>query len=199
MKKKGRMKIFITVFLVLAFLLFTNSLNLFVSLHKLTPEGEKLLDLKQIKKDAAYILRDSAKVERVETFLIGSAMSLYFGKNKDALERSLQDTSDKYLLITTEDKKIRWDDIDVHKEGKVIAAHQAVNFLSHFIHREHDPSIKAVFLFYYPRMIDLDASETSIVIVIDEFIKEYEHLTNEGFEGKELETKLVEKLIYFDF
>jgi hypothetical protein len=45
-------------------------------------------------------------------------------------------------------------------------------------------------------MFDWDSTETSIVIVIDEFINEYERLKSKGFKGEELERKLQEKFIY---
>jgi hypothetical protein len=190
-------KYFIWLLVSFTFLFIIFNMNsLFINFHKLTPEGKVISSKKQIKKDVAYILKDNYKVTKVDNPDLMPSISIYLGKHKQTLERAFEYTGDKHILIITEDRKIRKNDIDLHNEGKVLATKQAVSFLIYFINREFDPKIKAVSLFYSPRMFDWDSTETSIVIVIDEFINEYERLKSKGFKGDELERKLQEKFIY---
>jgi hypothetical protein len=183
---------------ILVIIIFFSKINtLLIYTHEVTPVGEKLSTSKQIKKDLAYILRDNYRVSSVKLFDLVPATSLYLGKDKEVLLKAYQATSDKYVQISSEDKQIlRWKDVN-SQEAKILATNQAVKFLEYLVDREYDPTIKAVFLFYYPNNFSIDDSgETPIAIGIDEFNKEYQRLTSEGYKGEKLEKMLVEKFIY---
>jgi hypothetical protein len=191
--RKNR-KLLIWSLVIVAILTLSLNINTFlIYTHQLTPVGEKLLSTKQVKKDAEYIFRDKYKINSVKTLDVGFSVNTYLGKDKEVLERAFHYTSDKYFQVTIEDKKQKWKDIN----RKSNAINQAVTFLIYLINREYDPSIKAVFIYYYPKTFSIDDNgETRIAIVIDEFKQEYQRLINAGFKGRDLENKLEEKFIY---
>jgi hypothetical protein len=188
----------ITVFT--AIILFFCINNLLIYSHKLTPVGEKLFDAKQIKNDVAFIFRDKYRIEsNVTTFEIKKILHLVMSeKDKVRLVKAKQSETDKVIQFAITDKHLRSKDINENKEGKNIVTNLSIKFLLYFMNREYDPSIKAVDLVYYPRMFNLDSNAVNTVIVIDEFIEEYQLLINEGFEGKELESRLEDKFVYYD-
>lgn len=192
-----RKLIYWTLFILVVIIFCTKINTLIIYTHEVTPIGEKLSTSKQIKKDIAYILRDNYRISSVKLFDLAPATSRYLGKDKEVLLKAYQATSDKYVQISLEDKKIlRWKDVN-SQEAKILATNQAVKFLEYLVDREFDPTLKAVFLFYYPSNLSIDDSgETPIAIGIDEFNKEYQRLTSEGYKGEELEKMLVEKFIY---
>jgi hypothetical protein len=183
---------------VLLIIIFCTKINtLLIYTHQVTPVAEKLSTSKQIKKDLAYILRDNYRISSVKLLDLVPATSSYLGKDKEVLLKAYQATSDKYVQISSEDKQmLRWKDVN-SQEAKIQATYQAVKFLEYLVNREYDPTIKAVFLFYYPSNFSIDDSgETPIAIGIDEFNKEYQRLMSEGYKGEKLEKMLVEKFIY---
>jgi hypothetical protein len=192
-----RKLIYWTLFILVVIIFCTKINTVIIYTHEVTPIGEKLSTSKQIKKDIAYILRDNYRINSVKLFDLAPATSRYLGKDKEVLLRAYQATSDKYVQISLEDKQIlRWEDVN-SQEAKILATNQAVKFLEYLVEREFDPTIKAVFLFYYPSNLSIDDSgETPIAIGIDEFNKEYQRLTSEGYKGEKLEKMLVEKFIY---
>jgi hypothetical protein len=183
---------------VLVIIIFCTNINtLLIYTHQVTPVAGKLSTSKQIKKDLAYILRDNYRISSVKLLDLVPATSLYLGQDKEVLLKAYQATDDKYVQISSEDKKmLRWKDVN-SQEAKLHATNQAVKFLKYFVNREYDPTIKAVFLFYNASTFSIDDSgETPIAIGIDEFNKEYHRLMSEGYKGEKLEKMLVEKFIY---
>jgi hypothetical protein len=197
---KKRKELFGVITVFIAIILFFGINNFLIYTHKLTPVGEKLVDTRQVQKDVAHIFKDKYKIYfQMETFKIKESLPLRMGKSKEILKRAYKNQNDLLIQLSLTDKRIRGRDIDVYKEGQVIVTNQTIRFLIYFIQREYDPSIKALSAVYTPRNFDLDAvSPANLVIIIDEFKNEYKQLIEDGYEGKELESKLEEKFIYHD-
>jgi hypothetical protein len=202
--KKGKMVWMILSVLIITFLillLYSLSKSLLTTqTYKITPEGVEIKNVKQIEKDVAFLFREKYKIYyKVGIFKIKNILHLSFEPDRTILKRAYQDENDKVIDISLTDKRIRGTDINVHKEGKVIVTNQAIKFLIYFIHRDYDKSIKAVNVLFTPKNFDIDANTAaSIVIIIEDFNKEYRRLIKEGFEGQELERKLEEKFINHD-
>jgi hypothetical protein len=202
--KKGKMVWMILSVLIITFLIvpiyFLSKNLLTMQTYELTPEGEELMNEKQIEKDVAFLFREKYKIYyKVGTFRIRNILHLNFEPKRTILKRAIQNENDKVIEISLTDKRVRGTDINVHKEGKVLVTSQAIKFLIYFIHRDYDKSIKAVKVLYTPKNFDIDANTAaSIVIIIEDFNKEYGRLIDEGFEGQELERKLEEKFINHD-
>lgn len=187
---------------IVAIIFLWNSINkLLIYTHKLTPVGEALVSDKQIEKDVEYIFRDKYTTEQILTYSLKDAIRLTVAKNsKDLLIKAFQKDNDKSINVVITDKQLRWNgDINVHREGQEIAFSQSLKFLDYFIHHKYDSSIKTLEFSYIPKKFDESLVGTGVVIILDEFIIEYEQLKGLGFEGKELENKLKEKFFYFNY
>jgi hypothetical protein len=196
-KRKLILSLFVTFTIIILFFI---GKNVLFYTHQLTPEGEKLLNTERIQKDVEYIFQDKYKFHyKLSIFNLKNIIHLSLEPNRTVLKRAFQNESDKVIQIVLTDKKVRGTDINVHEEGKVIVTNQAIQFLIYFIHRDYDPTIKAVNAFYTPRNFGIDANaDANCVIIIDEFKDEYKRLKNDGLVGKKLEKKLEEKFIYYD-
>lgn len=169
--------------------------SLLIYTHKITPEGGSLFDSERIEKDIAYIFRDKYKLNSVRMLNLTQSINTSLDREKELLERDYEFTNDQLIQISLEDKNSRWKAI-TSKRANEIATNQAIQFLLYFTQREFDPTIKVVKLFYTPKYLEIGPTETSVIIVIDDFKVEYERLLKEGIEQEELERKLEEKFIY---
>lgn len=199
-KKVIIMNLTLIVITICLTLLYSLSRDFIITIHKLTPEGEQLKNTKQIQKDIAYLFRDKFRMKSVRVSDSKTSIPLIIGKDKDVLKRSFLNETDKNIQISFEDKNLRDTYLNINKEGKVIVTNQAIRFLIYFIHREYDPSIKAVYAIYSTREFNFfePTKQATIVVVIDEFKDEYDQLVRAGYEGRELERKLVDKFIYYN-
>jgi hypothetical protein len=146
-KRKLILSLFVTFTIIILFFI---GKNVLFYTHQLTPEGEKLLNTERIQKDVEYIFQDKYKFHyKLSIFNLKNIIHLSLEPNRTVLKRAFQNESDKVIQIVLTDKKVRGTDINVHEEGKVIVTNQAIQFLIYFIHRDYDPTIKAVNAFVF--------------------------------------------------
>jgi hypothetical protein len=193
-KTKRKLIFWSLAILAIIYIVF-NVNSLLIYTYKITPEGGGLFDSVRIEKDIAYIFRDKYKLNSVRMLNLTQSINTSLDREKELLERDYEFTNDQLIQISLEDKNSRWKAI-TSKRANEIATNQAIQFLLHFTQREFDPTIKVVKLFYTPKYLEIGPTETSVIIVIDEFKEEYERLLKEGVEQEELERKLEEKFIY---
>jgi hypothetical protein len=166
---------------------FSHLVAIWHSFHTLTPKGEKIENVLQLKGDLDHIFRWEAFVDRVD--VIPNDVKLLRKVNDKVLEKYAN--GNHYQVVMSGHHFYQ----DEYPGNLLqVATQYGIQILEFLRDRKiDDTSISLVRVFFNPRIFDLGGGHQIIVTIpIDEFLKVRDQYKKEGISEIQLEQKLVD-------